>query len=149
MNQDRKQSNLGLGLFIGMAIGAVAGIFMAPKSGKQNREEAAKKLKDLQKSWESGDLQKQVQDIFGDVSDESMKMYKQAQDELTRRMEGMKELSDKKTYEDMVSSVVTWVQDSMGMKGEEAEKKAKKLEKKMKDEYEEHVDKKKTAKKSN
>lgn len=147
MNQDRKQSNLGLGLFIGMAIGAVAGIFMAPKSGKQNREEAAKKLKDLQKSWESGDLQKQVQDIFGDVSEESMKMYKQAQDELTRRMEGMKELSDKKTYEDMVSSVVTWVQDSMGMKGEEAEKKAKKLEKKMKEEYEEHVDKKKTAKK--
>jgi gas vesicle protein len=146
MNQDRKQSNLGLGLFIGMAIGAVAGIFMAPKSGKQNREEAAKKLKDLQKSWDTGELQKQVQDIFGDVSDESMKMYKQAQDELTRRMESMKELSDKKTYEDMVSSVVTWVQDSMGMKGEEAEKKAKKLEKKMKEEYDEHVGK-KTAKK--
>jgi gas vesicle protein len=129
-----------------MAIGAVAGIFMAPKSGKQNREEAAKKLKDLQKSWDTGELQKQVQDIFGDVSDESMKMYKQAQDELTRRMESMKELSDKKTYEDMVSSVVTWVQDSMGMKGEEAEKKAKKLEKKMKEEYDEHVGK-KTAKK--
>lgn len=143
---DRRKSNPGLTLFVGMALGAVAGLFLAPKSGKENREEAKKKLKDLQKSWESGDMQKQVQDIFGDVSNESMKMYKQAQDELTKRMESMKELTDRKTYEDMVSSVVTWVQDTMGMKGEEAEKKAKKLEKKMKDQYEEKT--KKTAKKS-
>lgn len=145
MANDRKQSNVGLALFVGMAVGAVAGLFMAPKSGKENREEARKKLEELKKSWENGSMQKKVEETFGEISDESMKMYQTAQEELIKRMDTVKDLTDTAAYEEMVTSVVKWVQEKMGMSGEEADVKGRKLAKALKEEVKKRPAKRKPA----
>lgn len=132
---NRNKSRFGIGLLLGATLGALAGVFLAPKSGKENREDAMKKWQELQDSWQRGEMKAKVQEIFGDVSEESVRLYKLATDELLRRMKELK-LSDRQTYDEIVTSVMEWLRTKMAM-DQTTEEKAEKLEKKLKDEYDE------------
>jgi len=62
-----------LGALIGGAIGAVAALLTAPKSGKETREDLKKKVSDIKSDTEkkAKDAKKQVETVAKDVKDKA------------------------------------------------------------------------------
>jgi gas vesicle protein len=106
-NRDTK---MGLGLVLGLVVGALGGIFLAPKSGKENRDAVAKKWGELQEMIDSGEMQEKVQKIFGDVSDESMRLYANAREGVLKGIEEMKNM-DSDDYARLVQNVIDKVKE--------------------------------------
>ena len=109
---DMKQnkSRLGLGMVVGAVAGAVAGLFLAPKAGKELRDDAMKLYKKLQKE----DPKVLAKKIFGDVSDESQKFVKKAYQDLSVQLADLKKTSSKidtAKYKEAVKNVVTTIKD--------------------------------------
>ena len=103
-------SKMGLGLLIGMVVGAVGGIFLAPKSGKENRDTVAKKLSEMKEMMESGEMREKIQGIFGDLSDESVRLYSNARDVVLNGIEDVKNM-DSDDYAHMVQNVIDKVKE--------------------------------------
>jgi len=129
---NRKNSRFGVGLIVGIAAGALAGIFMAPKSGKENRKMAAKKLKELKEKLESGELEEQVRKTFGDTTDQLTKFYQDTRTEVLKRMNEMGENMNANDYVQMVKDVITKAREKQGV----SEKEAHKMQKYLEEEYE-------------
>ncbi len=119
----KKSSKMGLGMLLGAAAGAVAGLFLAPKSGKELRKDAqkfsgeAKKLSQeamglaevYLKKLQKKDPEQIAKIVFGDVSEASKKLTAQAQKDLARELASVKEQYasiNKRKYSDAVKSVV-------------------------------------------
>ncbi|NTU72754.1 YtxH domain-containing protein [Candidatus Roizmanbacteria bacterium] len=104
-----KAGSFGVGLLIGAVAGAVAGILFAPKSGKENREMMAQKAREMkdkfQEKWESGEIQEKARKVFGEVSDRSIQMYREANREMHARVNQMRNMSYDE-YKDIVTDVV-------------------------------------------
>ncbi len=151
-----KDSKFSTGLLIGAILGGLSAFFLSPKTGKENRKLLAKKVKELQDSFDDINIQAKVEEIFGDVTDESMKMYKSAQKDLSKRLEEVKgkiEDFDQDKYIAMVEEVVDDVKSQV--KG--SSKHVEKLKSYLLDNWEkittyendgEEVEKKKTKKKN-
>lgn len=81
--QNERKSGLNLGtLALGVIAGAVAGVLLSPKSGKENREALSDnlhKIKDTlaEKLSQAGEVTKEVYD---DIVGEVVRGYKEAQD---------------------------------------------------------------------
>lgn len=54
------KSKFGLGLILGIVGGALAGLFLSPKSGQENREAIAKKIEELKKTYKEIDRDKYI-----------------------------------------------------------------------------------------
>lgn len=118
---DKKNSKMGAGLVIGMLLGAVGGMLFAPKSGKENREEVAKRMKEMKGMIESGEMQAKVQEVFGDLSKESVKMYKNTRQEILQGIEELRTM-DKDDYGKMVQDVIDRVKEGSKMTSEKVTK---------------------------
>ena len=108
-----QKSKFGLGLVLGTIVGGITAFFLSPNSGKKNREEAAKKIKKLQKMLEEKDIDEIVKEIFGNASAESKKLFLQAKEELIAKIADLKETIenvDKDEFMEMVDEVVDKVQ---------------------------------------
>ncbi len=101
-----RKSNLGLGIIIGAAIGAVTALFMSPKTGKEMRKVAGKKIKKLKKMLDDGELQDRIKYMYGEVTDESMRIYREARTELIKKIDAVKEEIDDKKYAELVDEVM-------------------------------------------
>lgn len=111
-----KSSKLGLGVLLGAAAGAVAGLFLAPKAGKELRSDAKKLSKSLSKSASiyRNKLDKKTSEeiakiVFGDVSEASMKLADIAHKELTAELKNLEKqykTIDKDKYAMAVKSVI-------------------------------------------
>ncbi|MBI2641339.1 YtxH domain-containing protein [Candidatus Roizmanbacteria bacterium] len=109
MVSNKKSSRFGLGILLGMVVGAIAGIFMAPKSGKENREAVLKKLQQLKKELQDAEIDKKVKEIYGDVTEKSLELYAKTRKELVKRLDDIKERVeeiDTDKYIEMVEDVV-------------------------------------------
>lgn len=109
MEEKRGKSKFGLGLLIGGLVGAVSGLLLAPKSGKQTRKEILKKARQLQKLLEEKEVDKKIKEIFGQVTEEGKKIYQRAKEELINHLSQLKEdfqKIDKKKYEKVVEEVI-------------------------------------------
>ena len=64
-----KKGKFGLGLLLGAAVGAVAGILTAPKSGKETREDIKRKASEIKSDAASkaDDVRKKAEDVKKDV----------------------------------------------------------------------------------
>jgi gas vesicle protein len=112
MADGQRSSKFGLGLVFGMITGALAGLFLAPKSGKENREAVAKKITELRELLEEKEIDKKVQEIFGEVTAEAKELYLKVKEELINRLAELKESLDKidrEKYLNMVEEVMKTV----------------------------------------
>lgn len=105
----QKSSKLGLGVLLGAAVGAVAGLFLAPKAGKDLRKEAKKLYDEISKNPEAA-----VKDIFGKVSKESVSVYQKAQKEVAAQLDMLSEnykKVDTAKYKDIAMKAVEKVKE--------------------------------------
>ncbi len=105
MSENNKTSRFGLGLVIGSVIGGVVGLLLSPKTGKQNRIILNKKMKEWKKMMDSGELEAKVNEIFGDVSDESVRIYATAREKVMQGINQLKHM-DGDDYARMVQNVI-------------------------------------------
>ncbi len=86
------KKNVFLGTLLGVVAGAVAGVLMAPKSGKESREFIAKKTKSCVKqcncAMEKG--VKVAKDFVNTEEDAAKKMIKDAADKVSEKMNSEK-----------------------------------------------------------
>lgn len=109
MINKKTQSKLGVGLLVGAAVGAVAGLFLAPKSGKKLRADVLKRAADIRRQIEDVDIEKTVASIFDDATEQSMRVYSQAKDMLSEKLSEVTETIsniDKDKYISAVNDVV-------------------------------------------
>ncbi|OGK21068.1 hypothetical protein A2866_01930 [Candidatus Roizmanbacteria bacterium RIFCSPHIGHO2_01_FULL_39_8] len=106
---DNKKSRFGIGLVVGTVLGALAGLFLAPQSGKETREAVLKKVEELKKELEKMEIDKKVKEIWGEVNEEGRKMYKKASKDLSKKLELVQDKwdqLDKEKYIKMVEDVI-------------------------------------------
>ncbi len=77
------------GFAIGAAIGAVAGILLAPKSGEETREILGDMASDIAKKTDAKvkDIQKKADDIVSDVQEKSEEIMSKLSDMLGKKGE--------------------------------------------------------------
>ena len=123
MTQQKKSSGFGLGVLIGSALGALAGFFLSPKSGEENREAVLKKIKELKKEVEKMEIDKKVKEIWGDVSEDGKKTYVKARKQLIKKLD----LLQDKWQEFSFEKYVKLVEDSIDEAKSETKQTADKL----------------------
>src|SRR3989344_5202616 len=100
----QKSSKFGLGIMMGAVAGAIAGLFLAPKAGKQLRKDAQKLYEDISKDPEAA-----VKEIFGKVTEESMQIYTAAQKEVSAQLANLSanyKTLDTSKYKEVVKQAV-------------------------------------------
>ena len=109
MTDNKKPSFFGLGIVLGTVIGGLTAFFLSPSSGKENREEAAKKVKELKKLLQEHELDKKVKEIFGETTKEAKNFYLNTKDKVIEKAAELKEKVseiDKAKYVKLVNEVV-------------------------------------------
>ena len=78
------------GFAVGAALGAVAGILLAPKSGDETREMLGEMASDLAKKTDATvkDIQKKADDIVSDAQEKSEEIMNKLHDMLGKKEEG-------------------------------------------------------------
>lgn len=107
--EEKKSSRFGLGLILGTISGALAGLFLAPKSGKKLRKEATETYEQLRKLFEEREPEEVVQEIYGKVSEKSKKHFKKTRRILLLKLADLRvgvAAIDRKRYLKVVREVV-------------------------------------------
>ncbi len=92
-SSNEKRSRRGrMGLLIAAAIGAILGLFFAPKRGEETREEVINKAKDLMEKFHQNraEIQSNIKEIFGEVSEELEQNYMDLREKILSQMEEMR-----------------------------------------------------------
>ena len=74
----------------GLVIGTLTAFFLSPRSGKENRELAQKKLQELEKLLQEKGVDKKVKEIFGSVSEQTSQLYKDVRAETLKNVASLK-----------------------------------------------------------
>lgn len=106
-----KKSNFFLATMIGAVAGAVGGLLLAPKSGKETREDIKKMVTKLGKEVQGTvkDTKEKVQDVFGQATDATMEKYKEIKSAVMNKVAEVKTAGkeiDKDKYSILVEDVV-------------------------------------------
>ena len=108
-----KKGKFGLGLLVGAVGGALAGLFLAPQSGKETQKDAKKLYEKLKKNLTKEKLEKKVKAIFGKVTKETQATYLKARGMLIDAAVGIGDRLDsvdKKKYQKIVNDLVSNVE---------------------------------------
>ncbi len=113
---DKFWSTMG-GVLVGAAIGAGAMYFLAPRSGKENRQMVKDKYNELTDyiTDETEAVVSKVQEIFGDVNEIRVALFTDAKNLWNTQVatfEKSMEKIDKNRYQDMVDGVMEKLQNS-------------------------------------
>lgn len=109
MSDQKSSSKLGLGLIMGTIVGAISAFFLSPKSGKENREEALKKFRELEEWLKEKEVDVKLKEIYGEATEEGRKLFAFVRKEVTVIMGEVKEKIedfDKEKYEKMIDDVM-------------------------------------------
>ncbi len=96
---------------LGAVAGAIGGLLLAPKSGKETREDIARMAKEIsdQLKNEASTTSARVKEVFGVASDEAKQKYMEIRDSLFAKVAAVKsagEEIDKERYAQIVDDVV-------------------------------------------
>jgi len=99
------KTKFGAGLVLGALLGGAAAFFLSPKTGKENREMAKKKLAEWKERYEGKSAEEIAKEIFGSASAEGKKLYMRAQDEMNKNLDKIKKSADEIDQEKYISVV--------------------------------------------
>jgi len=102
---NQKKSKFGLGLIIGSLIGGLTALFLAPKSGKEMREDVRKKIKELEKILAEKELDKKAKKIIEDLSEEAKVWYEKAKGWLIEELASLKKKVEEINWQDYQKAV--------------------------------------------
>lgn len=108
------KSKFGAGVIFGALLGCTAAFFFSPKSGKENREMAKKKLAEWRKRYEGKSPEEIAKEIFGSASVGGKNLYMRAQSEMNTHLENIKKSADeidKEKYTSVVKEVIGRLKD--------------------------------------
>lgn len=118
-------------MIVGALAGAVAGLFLAPKPGKELRDEALERYKQIRARMADKDKDEIVQEIFDEVSERSREMYRDTKDTVAQKLAEISENIEKVDYEKYLTAVKTAIdnlRDKYGPTDAQIEKIKKHLE---------------------
>lgn len=97
---------------LGAMAGALGGLLLAPKSGKETREDIAKLALQISKKvqTEADETKARVKDVFGKATDEATRQYKEVRAAIVSKVATIKTAGteiDKEKYGKVVDEVVT------------------------------------------
>jgi len=100
-----------LATLFGIAAGAIGGLLLAPKSGKETREDLKKLVMKLTKEVEGTvkSTKEKVEEVFGEASDQAMEKYKEIKSMVMNKVAEVKTAGkeiDKEKYVAIVEKVV-------------------------------------------
>ena len=135
MSDSQSPSKFGLGLVFGTIIGGLAAFFLSPNSGPENQKLVAKKIKELEKLLEEGNLDEKVKAIFGEATEEATAVYKKAKKSFIKALaeaKGTIENLDKEKVAEVAHDTVEILKKEAKHEGKEMEKLKEELSKEWK-----------------
>ena len=101
---------------IGALAGAIGGMLLAPKSGKETRKDIAKLASDISKKirTETNETKERVKDVFGKVTEEATDKYNEVKNAVVGKVASLRtagEEMDKDKYGKVVEGVVADFKD--------------------------------------
>lgn len=111
--KDLKKSDMvkaaGVGAMFGVIVGALIGLFNAPKKGEELREDVKKTLNEMKGrlSETSEELQMHVKKSFGTITSETLELYADVKQEIIDRVKTGKKDLEKQDYNKIVDDVVS------------------------------------------
>ena len=109
MDDTQKKSKFGIGLLLGSVAGAIAAIFLTPKTGKESRELALQKLNEFETYLKVNEVDVKVKKIFDDVSEDAKAVYKEVVADFSKALTELQEKVgeiDKDAYLDKMEEVI-------------------------------------------
>lgn len=109
MDDTQKKSKFGIGLLLGSVAGAIAAIFLTPKTGKESRELALKKLSEFETYLKVNEVDLKMKKIFNDVSEDAKVVYKEVVADFSKALGELQEKVgeiDKDAYLDKMEEVI-------------------------------------------
>jgi gas vesicle protein len=97
--KQKSEQKFGIGLLLGAVVGGVAAFFLSPKSGKENREMVSKKMKEFEVWLNEKEVKAKAEKIWGDVSKESIDVYKKVTADLSKDIAALREKAGKINFE--------------------------------------------------
>lgn len=96
---------------IGAVAGVVGGLLLAPKSGRETREDIAQLAAEIIKKlkMQAADTRDRVKDIYGKISDEAMDKYNQVKNTVAGKVAALRTAGEeisKEKYSKVVEEVV-------------------------------------------
>jgi gas vesicle protein len=116
---DQKKSKFGLGVLFGTLIGGLTAFFFSPRSGKENREAVAKKIKELKKILKEEKVDEKIKEVY-------VKAKEWLIEELAQLKEAVESI-DYEKYEKAVDKVIVRVKKETKKGAKEIEKLKKQL----------------------
>jgi gas vesicle protein len=92
------KSRFSWGVVVGAVLGGAAAYFLSPRTGRENREMAKKRLEELREKMKESDIEKMSKDIFGKVTEEGKRLYAEARTELNARLDDFKAKAEDVDY---------------------------------------------------
>lgn len=97
---------------LGAMAGALGGLLLAPKSGKETREDIAKLALQISRKvkTEADETKARVKDVYGKATDEAIRKYKEVRSAIMSKVATVKTAGteiDKEKYFKVVDDVVT------------------------------------------
>ncbi|MCR4326881.1 MAG: hypothetical protein NUV52_04485 [Candidatus Roizmanbacteria bacterium] len=95
----------GMVFMLGAALGALAGMLLAPKSGKKNREWVQQKVVELNITLKKSGVDKDIKQFFAEKSDETTELYNEVKDSVLTRAAHLYKEAGKLTEEDYSAAI--------------------------------------------
>lgn len=124
------KSNAGafaVGAVVGLAAGATAMFFLAPRSGKASRKMVAHRIEEIKDYTQDAteEINRRVKEVFGEVNDITKALYGDARKLWTKQVKTLNtswDQIDKDKYNEMIDNVMVSLKDSKKYSADELNK---------------------------
>lgn len=125
MTDQKGSGKFGLGLMFGALVGAVTALFLTPTTGEQNRKRALEMYESMKKMVQDGEIEDKARELFGDVTEEGMRLIAEVRSEILTRLDEIK--TDVEAFDEQ--KFTKYVEDTVATVGERVKASAKDVEK--------------------
>ncbi len=125
MTDQKGSGKFGLGLIFGAVVGAVTALFLTPTTGEENRKHALEMYEKVKQMVQEGEIEEKARELFGDVTEEGMRLIAEVRSEMLTRLDEIKTDLDALDTQKLTK----YVEDTVATVGARVKASAKDIEK--------------------